>query len=102
MPRPLDVPVRAANSCPGTQIRGVSIADGDRARFVEQHGIDVACRLDCLAALGEDVGLQRAIHPGDSDRSEQCADRRRYQANQQCTSVGTSVPRLFNGSEIPR
>jgi hypothetical protein len=65
------------------EVGGVAIAHGDRARFVKQYGIDIPSRLNRLAALRDDVGLERAIHACDSDCGEQRSDRGRNQTDQQ-------------------
>ena len=65
------------------ELRGAAVADGDRARLVEQERVDVAGDLDRLAALGDDVRRQGPVHPRDADRREQGADRRRDQADEQ-------------------
>ena len=45
--------------------------------------VDVAGDFDRLAALGQDVGPQGAVHAGDADGRQQGADRGRNQADQQ-------------------
>ena len=65
------------------ELRRLAVADRDRAGLVQEQRVDVAGQLDRLAALGDDVGHQRPVHPGDADRRQQGADGRRDQADQQ-------------------
>ena len=65
------------------EVRRHAVAEGDRARLVEQQGLDVAGRLDGAAAHGQHVALHEPVHAGDADGREQRADRGRDQADQQ-------------------
>ena len=59
--------------------------------------------LDRFAALGDDVGLQRAVHAGDADRGQQRADRRRNQTDQQRDQrrhVGAEALQRFREAEV--
>ena len=58
----------------GQECRRVPVAYGDRAGLIQQHDIDVAGQFHRLAALGDDVGLQGAVHARDADGGEQGAD----------------------------
>ena len=60
-----------------------AIAQRDRAGLVQEQRVDVAGDLDGLAALGDQVGGQGAVHAGDPDRRQQGPDRRRDQADQE-------------------
>ena len=59
-----------------------AVTDGDRAGLVEQERIDIAGDLDGLAALGDQVGRERPVHPGNTDRGEQRANRGGNQTDQ--------------------
>ena len=61
----------------------LAIAEGDRARLVEQQHVDVARCLDSTTRHREHVPLHEPVHAGDPDRGEQCADRRRDQRHEQ-------------------
>ena len=67
----------------GHELRGPAVADGDRAGLVQEQRIDVAGHFHRLAALGDDVGPQGAVHAGDADGRQQGADGRGNQADQQ-------------------
>ena len=64
------------------ELGGTSIPDRNRAGLVEQHSIDIAGGFDCLAALGNDVGLERTVHTRDADGRQQGTDGRGDQAHQ--------------------
>lgn len=49
------------------ECRRFAVADGDRARLVQQQRVDVAGGLDGFARLGDDVGPQGAVHARDAD-----------------------------------
>ncbi len=67
----------------GHELRRLAVADGDRARLVQQQRVHVAGHFHRLAALGDDVGPQGPVHAGDADGRQQGADRRGDQAHQQ-------------------
>ena len=67
----------------GMEARGLAVADGDGAGLVQEQRVDVAGGLDGLARLGDDVGLQGAVHAGDADGRQQAADGGRDQADEQ-------------------
>ncbi len=67
----------------GKEVRGHPVAQRDRPRLVEEEHLHVAGRLDGPAAHGEDVALDQSVHPGDTDRGEQGANRRRDETDQQ-------------------
>ena len=60
-----------------------AIAQRDRAGLVQEQRIDVAGDLDGLAALGDQVGGQGPVHPGDPDRRQERTNGRRDQADQE-------------------
>ena len=51
--------------------------------LVEQQDVHVARGLDRAAGHGEHVALHEPVHPGDPDRREQRADRRRDEGDEQ-------------------
>src|SRR5580658_10852219 len=61
----------------------MTITHRDGASLVEQYGINIASGFDRFATLRNDIGLQRAIHPGNTDSCEQSADSSRNQADEQ-------------------
>ena len=64
-------PISAAGAfLDGQELRGMSVAERDRAGLIEQYHIDIAGQFDRLAALGENIGLQCPIHSCDPDRGE--------------------------------
>ena len=67
---------------------GLAVAERDRACLVEQEHVDVAGGLDGAAGHREDVPLHQAVHPGDADRGQQCADRRGDQRDEQSDEHG--------------
>ena len=67
----------------GAKCRGATVAEGNSAGLVKQHGVDIAGGLYRAPTLGDDVGAQRTVHASDTDGSEQRADRGRNQADQQ-------------------
>ena len=67
----------------GDKLRGAAVADRDGAGLVQEQRIDVAGHLNRLAALGDDVGAQGAIHAGNADGSQQGADGRGDEAYQE-------------------
>ena len=88
--------ILGAHSIDRIELGGFAIADGDRTGLVQQQRIDVAGGFDGLARLGDDVGLQGAVHTGDADSRQQTADSGRDQADEQrnkrCDGdVGTHV-----------
>ena len=68
----------------GTKLAGLPVAERDGAGLVEKKRIDIAGRLDRAARHGEHVEAHQAIHAGDADRGQQCANRRRDQRHKQC------------------
>ena len=76
------------DSLHGIEFRGLTVADRDGSGLVEQQRIEVSGRFDGLARLGNDIGAQRAVHAGDTDRREQAADRSRNQADEQRDESG--------------
>ena len=74
---------RSVMAADGQELRRLAVAEGDRARLVEQERLDVAGRLDGAAAHGEHVALHEPVHAGDADGREQPADRRRDEADEQ-------------------
>ena len=75
----------SASGTPSTrdELRGLAVAERDRAGLVEQQHVDVAGRLDRAARHREHVALHEPVHAGDPDRREQRADRRRDQRDEQ-------------------
>ena len=67
----------------GDELRRLPVAERDRAGLVEQQHVDVARRLDRAARHGEHVPLHEPVHPGDADRGEEGADRRRDQRHEE-------------------
>ncbi len=67
----------------GEELDRLAVAERDRAGLVEQQHVDVARGLDRAPRVGDHVGLDHAVHPGDADRREQTADRGRDQAHEQ-------------------
>ena len=65
------------------ELRGLTVAEGDRAGLVEKKGIDVSRRLDRPAGHREHVEANETIHAGDADRREQRTDGRRDQGHEQ-------------------
>ena len=81
------------------------VADRDSAGLVEQHHVDIARRFHRLAAFGDDVGLQRAIHARDTDGGQQSADGRGNQADQQCNQgryVGAKAMQRSAEAQVAR
>ncbi len=68
----------------GHELRGLAVAEGDRAGLVEQQRGDVAGGFHRPAGHGQDVALDEAVHARDADRGEQRADGGGDQADQQC------------------
>ena len=58
----------------GSELEGQPVAEGDRARLVQQQGVHVARRLHRAPAHGQHVELHQAVHSGDADGREQAAD----------------------------
>ena len=67
----------------GVEARRHPVAHRDRARLVQQQGLDVAGCLDGPAAHGEDVLLHQAVHAHDPDRGQQGSDGRGDEAHEQ-------------------
>ena len=67
----------------GDELGGLPVAERDRARLVEQQGVDVAGRLDGSSRHGQHVVLHEPVHAGDADGRQQAADRRRDEADEQ-------------------
>ena len=63
--------------------RRLSIPKRDRARLVEEKNVDVAGGFDGAARGRDHVRLDHAVHPGDPDRGEEAADRRRNEAHEE-------------------
>ena len=70
------------------ELRGLTVAEGDGARFVEQQHIHIAGRLHGPAAHREHVLLHQSIDAGDADRAQQAADGRWDEADEQCDQHG--------------
>ncbi len=67
----------------GQELGGHAVAEGDRARLVQQQGVHIPGGLDGATAHRQDVALHQPVHAGDADRRQQRPDRRRDQADQQ-------------------
>ena len=65
------------------ELRGLAVAERDRAGLVEQQHVDVARGLDGAAGEREHVAAYEAVHARDSDRRQQGADRGRDQRDEQ-------------------
>ncbi len=63
--------------------RGLTVAQGNRAGFVQQQHIDIARRFNGPARGGDDVFLHHPADTGNADSGQQTADSRRNQADQQ-------------------
>ena len=55
------------------ELRGLAVAEGDRAGLVEQQHVDVAGRLHRAPAQREHVAAHEPVHAGDADRAESSA-----------------------------
>ncbi len=80
----------------GQKLRRPAIAHRDRARLVQQQRVDIAGDFDRLAALGQHVGSQGAVHSGDADRRQECADRGGDQAHEQADERRHVGPQAFD------
>ena len=75
--------LRLVNARRGVEGRGHAVAQGDRARLVQQQHVHVAGGLHCPAAGGQHVALDEPVHAADTDGAQQAADGRRDEADQQ-------------------
>ena len=66
----------------GDELRGLAVAEGDRAGLVEEKRVDVAGRFDGAARHGEHVEAHEPVHAGDADGRQQRADRGGDQRNE--------------------
>ena len=67
----------------GDELFCQAVAQGNRAGFVQQQGVDVAASFHGPAGGGDHVELGHPIHPGNPDRAQQPPDRGGDQGHQQ-------------------
>ena len=74
-----------AAACPlhGEEVGSQTVAKGDGARFVQNHGVHVATGLHGLAGHGDHIEPGDAVHTGDADGGQQAADGGGNQTNHQ-------------------
>ena len=65
------------------ELRGLAIAERDRAGLVQEQRVHVAGGFDRPSRHRQHVVLHQPVHAGDADRRQQTADRRRNQADEQ-------------------
>ena len=70
--------------------RGLTVAEGDGAGFIQQQYVDIAGGFHRAAAGGDNVGAEHSAHPGDADSGEQAADGGRDQTHQQRDQHGNA------------
>ena len=75
--------VELLDAADGQELGRLPVAEGDRARLVEQEHVDVSRGLDRAARHGEDVALHEPVHSGDADCREQRADGRRDEGDEE-------------------
>ena len=80
--------VAFGNISDGDKFAGLTVAEGNGTRLVEEEHVYVARRFDCTAAGGKDVRLIQSRHARDTDGGKQGADRRRSKTNEQSDDIG--------------
>ena len=75
--------IAAARPLHGEEVGSQTVAKGDGAGFVQNHGIHVAAGLHGLAGHGDHIEPGDAVHTGDADGGQQAADGGGNQTNHQ-------------------
>ncbi len=74
---------RLADAWQRNELCGLTVAERDRPRLVEQQRMDVARGFDRSTRHRQHVVLHQTVHAGDTDRRQQAADGRRDEAHEQ-------------------
>ena len=65
------------------ELRGLPVAERDRPGLVQEQRVDVARRLDRAPGHRQHVVLHQPVHARDADGRDECADRRRDEADEE-------------------